>query len=1148
LQFRGISFGGQLAAFNITNNTVGGTIPNNIINAGNNFTTAIFGSCGLTSVVHTVTGNTVQNIYANYTGASAVIGSLIGIQVQGGNSALGTFNVSNNVVKNLTSGTEHRILGITNFAQSSGQIVSQNTIFNLVNQSNGALSGVAGLYAQTSTSGTNTFAKNIIRNCYNTGTNNNSLMYGIWVASGTVNYENNMISLGYDNVNNPVTNNYNIRGIRESGGTNNYFYNSVHVGGNGVAAGISNTYAFFSSGTGSRNLRNNIFFNSRSNAAGTAVNYGYALPNTGTTIADNNDIAASGVGAVMLNYNGTDYTNIDVFFSATGLEDNSVSAPVKFVNNATDLRLVGSPDVTNFYVNNEGEPSVPVTTDIDGKVRSTLSPDLGFFEFIGTGSWIGLTNSRWELAGNTIVGGVVTAGNWEDGIVPTSLLNAKVWRAPNMPVINATSGTQFVFDLHQKPASIVTITNSKLQIKGTIFPKRSFTSFINAQNGTVEMIGTSGAQTLAPKWFVNKTISTLTNSNTTGLVIATPTASDTMLISDALNFGSVNSSTITTNDNLTLLSSATRTANFGDITNAGANTGNTITGKVNIERYLFAQKSWRLLATPIMLVTSPTITTAWRESNSALTSTGYGTQITGPSGFPTFDQLTQRASMKSYVPATNSFADVTNPNVPIANNAGYFVFVRGDRGVAVGGTTGATNLRIKGDIRTGNQVFSVPANKYQTFGNPYPSRIDYRKVTKNNIGTDFIVWNPRIAGLYNVGGYETYAYDGTNYRRVGDGAIRNYIESGEAIFVQSNSATAGSVVVKEADKGTGSSLQSRVGVTRPTLEVNLFAKDVDGSIYLADGVMLNFDNAYSPAVDNYDVRKIMNIADNLAVKNGTYNLVVERRPNLTATDTIKLNLTGVRVAPYRFDIDPSVLGNTGLEAILKDNFLQTETTVSFTDVTSVPFNITSTPASYAADRFMIVFKQAPTTNFTTISATRNTDKTVTVNWGIATERNVTNYTVEQSNDGINFTAIAQQTATANNGTNPTYSKQDAAASMANNWYRVKANNTNGTSKYTAIAMVGAVNETIQIAASKMSIYPNPVIGGNVNLHLDNQAKGNYAVQITNAAGQIVSTENVQVENNSALRIIKLGTAATGNYQATIVDESGKKTTIGFFVK
>jgi hypothetical protein len=292
----------------------------------------------------------------------------------------------------------------------------------------------------------------------------------------------------------------------------------------------------------------------------------------------------------------------------------------------------------------------------------------------------------------------------------------------------------------------------------------------------------------------------------------------------------------------------------------------------------------------------------------------------------------------------------------------------------------------------------------------------------------------------------------------------------------------------------------------------------------------------------------MNSTDNLSIKNGNRNLIVERKNILTATDTIFLNLTSTRIAAYRFEIDPSVLNNTGLDAFLKDKFLQTETPVSLTAVTNINFDITADAASRVADRFMIVFKLSASLQFTTISAVRNADRTVTVLWGTATERNVTNYTVEQSNDGINFTSIATQTPIANNGTNPTYSKQDATASKANNWYRVKANNTNGTTKYTATAMVGAVNEATQIGESKIFIYPNPVINGNVNIHIDNQIKGKYSVQITNAKGQQIQAGIVQVENNNIIHTIKIGTVATGTYQATITNETGTKTTLSFVIK
>jgi Secretion system C-terminal sorting domain len=749
-------------------------------------------------------------------------------------------------------------------------------------------------------------------------------------------------------------------------------------------------------------------------------------------------------------------------------------------------------------------------------------------------------NSVLKLGGssNGITGSNFPANFTAYNLDPTSTV---VFYGASQTIPGTANNVNAFGNITLSGTGVKTATASNIILAGNLYRKNGGHTF-DANSGRVTFTSSINAQkyyTDAGATPINFYDFTNNNTHTSGLSI-----DSTIGILNELELKPSTKTTLNTGD-IIMRSSAARTsyvANLGlTIPSIVYNT----TYRFVVERHLFARRAWRFLATPVQLGATPSVTTAWREGVSS--PVGYGTIITGPTSYVGMDATTQRGSLKSYNPATNVWDEVTNSANPLVNNAGYMVFVRGDRSVPVGNTQGVTNLRIKGNIRTGNQTFAVPALKFQSFGNPYPSRIYFRNVSKNNIVDAFIAWNPTGAGLYGLGAYETYTWNGFNYVKSG-GVIKNYIESGEAVFVQSNSATAGSVVVKESDKTTGSALVSRPGVTRPTLEVNLFAKDVDSSIYLADGVMLNFDNTYSSTVDNYDVRKIMNTADNLAVKNGTFNLVVERRPNLTATDTIKLSLTSTRVAPYRFDIDPSVLANTGLDAFLIDKFLQTETAISFTDVTSVPFDITADAASRAADRFMIVFKQAPTTNFTTISATRNTDKTVTVNWGTATERNVTNYTVEQSNDGINFTAIALQTATANNGTNPTYSKQDAAASMANNWYRVKANNTNGTTKYTAIAMVGAVNDIAIATEPSMSIYPNPIQNGNINLHLDNQAKGNYSVQITNAAGQIVQAENVQVENNSALRIIKLGTAATGNYQATIVDESGNKTTIAFVVK
>ena len=189
----------------------------------------------------------------------------------------------------------------------------------------------------------------------------------------------------------------------------------------------------------------------------------------------------------------------------------------------------------------------------------------------------------------------------------------------------------------------------------------------------------------------------------------------------------------------------------------------------------------------------------------------------------------------------------------------------------------------------------------------------------------------------------------------------------------------------------------------------------------------------------------------------------------------------------------------------------------------------------------------PTNNFTTISATRNADKAVTVNWGTQNESNVKNYIEEQSNDGTNFIAIATKMPIANNGTNPTYSQLDATVSKTINWYRVKANNTFGEAKYSSIVMVNEVPADVPGAAS-MSIYPNPVTGGLVKVHLNNQPAGKYIIQLINNVGQIIQTETVQMQGNNMLRIINIGSEKTGNYQVRITNEAGNKTILPIMVK
>ncbi|MCY7290659.1 MAG: T9SS type A sorting domain-containing protein, partial [Ferruginibacter sp.] len=612
-----------------------------------------------------------------------------------------------------------------------------------------------------------------------------------------------------------------------------------------------------------------------------------------------------------------------------------------------------------------------------------------------------------------------------------------------------------------------------------------------------------------------------------------------------LLYGAINS-VINTNSNLTLLSRDTATARFGPL-----GTGNNITGQVTIERYLPARKSWRLLAAPVANGSSPFISASWREGGS--TPNGYGTRITGPASFLGVDEFTQRASMKFYNGVTNNYVDVNNTNTTrIGNtNTGYYVFVRGDRSVAVSDAAAPTILRIKGDIQKGAQSVAVPAGRFVTLGNPYPSGINFKTVVKSNISNTFYVWNPTAAGSYNVGAFENYTLSAGEYRRVPGGTIRNTIQSGEAIFIQSNGA-AGSVTVNETDKVGGittpvsrsSSTVARVGNTTPTLEINMYTKDVDGSIYLADGILMNFDDNYSARIDNEDVRKISNAGDNFSVKNEANLLIVERRPYPKVADTIKFNLTNTRVNPYRFEIDPSALDGITLNPLLKDKFLGIEMPISLTGVTNYNFDITAAAASRVADRFMIVFKQIPPTRFTKITAVRNVDNTATVKWYTENENNINSYSIEHSTDGVNFKPLETQLPTANNFGNPYYDYLHTAATAGNNWYRVKANAIAGAAQFTDIVKLDAV---VVVEKPSLSIYPNPIKDGKVNFYFKNKLQGMYEIRIINSAGQIILTERVSVNSLNFVKHLQVN-AAAGLYSCTITDTNEQTQTETLIIK
>ncbi len=391
---RAISVQGTTIGHNyiVTGNTIGSPTLANSITSNANVAGSITGIVSFSNAPdQQITNNTIANMTASNTGTSNV---MWGILAQGSGS-VGTFNISGNTIRNLSSasgatgtGGAASIMGIsiiTNLSTVGTNTVNQNTIHSLVNTNSTAAASVTGINNSVPAVTNNTVARNFIHSLNLQSSTLTGVITGIQLNGGTSNVQNNMIRLGIDAGGNPITNGYAIFGIREAAGNNNVYFNSVYVGGTGVAGGTSNTFAFSSiATTGVRNYISNIFFNARSNGTSTgkhyAIAFGGTAPNPAGVASNYNDLLVTGTGGHIGLYNGVDQTTLAAWRTATGNDFNSVSGNPQFVNPDGDAATVDLHIQTGIATVVEGgaQPVPAVSDDFDGQARNTLTPsDIG---------------------------------------------------------------------------------------------------------------------------------------------------------------------------------------------------------------------------------------------------------------------------------------------------------------------------------------------------------------------------------------------------------------------------------------------------------------------------------------------------------------------------------------------------------------------------------------------------------------------------------------------------------------------------------------------------------------------------------------------------------------------------------------------------
>ena len=628
---------------------------------------------------------------------------------------------------------------------------------------------------------------------------------------------------------------------------------------------------------------------------------------------------------------------------------------------------------------------------------------------------------------------------------------------------------------------------------------------------------------------------------------------------------SVTAGTVSSAGNLTLLSTLVCTANVSSATVA-----NSITGNVNVQRYIPGKRSWRLLTAPVALAKSIFLT--WQNSGNYVP--GLGMFVSGPAATNVLPSTSNNgmdysvrnnSSMKSwdytlttpaFSPVSNTNSSISLPTVTSAANIGYFVFVRGDRARTninnlVNNTL--TTLTSVGLLQTGLQTFTIPAatasGSYVLLGNPYAAPVDFSKAVLTNINKTFYTWDPAInvLGAYVTMGYNSATSTYTAVPASGSTKQTTIIQSGQALFVQTiTKGNATSVAFNENSKPAASS--NNIGfrpmepsppeITVGSIAANLYFLEPDSTLQLADGNLTQFNSSFSDDVSQIeDAVKFTNLNESFGLVRHGAALAIENRPNLSVNDTLFFKLWRTTRRPYRFEFEPKHLNKSNLVGSLQDKYLNTSKEISLNKHTAVNFEVDENAASAAADRFQMIFKTVLSCKISSLSGyKKNSD--IALEWKVSNENDIVHYDVEKSFGDNGF--IKVNTLPVERNTNPanTYIWIDKNAKPGDNVYRLKMVSTDGSSK-------NSKNITVTIAAANtgIAVYPNPIKEGKIHLQMGNQPAGNYQLSLTNNTGQVIYSGTVQNSSSNGSFLINIKpTSASGLYNLQIIDPQNKIST------
>jgi hypothetical protein len=162
---------------------------------------------------------------------------------------------------------------------------------------------------------------------------------------------------------------------------------------------------------------------------------------------------------------------------------------------------------------------------------------------------------------------------------------------------------------------------------------------------------------------------------------------------------------------------------------------------------------------------------------------------------------------------------------------------------------------------------------------------------------------------------------------------------------------------------------------------------------------------------------------------------------------------------------------------------------------------------------------------------------VELTWSTATETNNDFFTVEKSNNGTDFKALAQVPGAGNSNQILNYKLIDEQPYEGVSYYRLKQTDFDGKYTYSELRTVSL---NIADGHNKINIYPNPSNLNGVYVALPNNfEEGNTMVQLIDIHGKVIYSNNYFLQYAKAPQFINLDQIANGIYTIKMIQYNGE---------